>query len=118
MSGSSTRRPVCRHRGVDGGAQAPAREGRHREPERAVQVSARDRNQTVPSGWLSMLLAVGFVALGLVLLMLQAMAFLLSKPRPVEIAAAGTGIHLTPLRRECPSRLKNRQGFTWSQSVR
>ena len=36
----------------------------------------RDRNHTVPSGWLSMLVAVSFVALGLVLLMLQAMAFL------------------------------------------
>jgi len=36
---------------------------------------ARDQSPTMPSGCLSMLLAAGFVVLGLTLLMFQAMAF-------------------------------------------
>jgi len=39
---------------------------------------ARDQGPTIPSGCVSMLLAAGFVALGLTLLMLQAMAFLMN----------------------------------------
>jgi hypothetical protein len=42
---------------------------------RPYTLPARDQSPTMPSGCLSMLLAAGFVALGLALLMLQAMAF-------------------------------------------
>lgn len=42
---------------------------------RPYTIPYRDRNSTIPSGWLSMLLAAGFAVLGLTMLMLQAMAF-------------------------------------------
>jgi len=45
---------------------------------RPYTLPARDQSPTMPSGCLSVLLAAGFVALGLALVMLQVMAFLWS----------------------------------------
>jgi len=69
---------VCVVIGYDGASQFQQAKGVTENQNRPYTLPARDQSPTMPSGCLSVLLAAGFVALGLALVMLQVMAFFLN----------------------------------------